>query len=314
MKSRQLLSWLRAVAVTGVLLATANPAIRPVMAEVVYPKGSRIGLEAPPRMELDPRTMQFVDTAGKAAIAVIELPPQAYPDIEKKIFAEATPAGVTMVKRESFPFASGIGFYAAARVVIDGVAYRKSTLLLSVPGMAAVVSFEMPESEMQNYPEDVVRRTLASVTVRNPPIEERLGLIPFVVSDFGGFKVSDVLPAAVLLTEPDRPDGWARVVISIGRGAPDQPDERARFARNLLQNAQLPELSIVSGEAMRIRGTAGFEIKAVARDANGIEASVVQWVRFGGGGYLIILAVAPKSEWDSLYPRFRAVRDGIEPR
>ncbi len=39
---------------------------------------------------------------------------------------------------------------------------------------------------------------------------------------------------------------------------------------------------------------------------------MVQWVRFGSGGFLRIIGVAPKEQWDTLFPRFRAVRDAIE--
>jgi len=39
---------------------------------------------------------------------------------------------------------------------------------------------------------------------------------------------------------------------------------------------------------------------------------VVQWVRFGTGGFMRIVGVGPKNNWDSLFTRFRAVRDGIE--
>ena len=43
-----------------------------------------------------------------------------------------------------------------------------------------------------------------------------------------------------------------------------------------------------------------------------------QWkssrLRFGGGSYLRIVGVGRKTDWDTLFPRFRAVRDGIASR
>ena len=43
--------------------------------------------------------------------------------------------------------------------------------------------------------------------------------------------------------------------------------------------------------------------------------SVVQWLRFGSGNSTLrIIASAPRSEWETAFPRFRAVRDGIKPR
>jgi len=37
-------------------------------------------------------------------------------------------------------------------------------------------------------------------------------------------------------------------------------------------------------------------------------------VRFGSGGFLRIVGVGRKDDWDALFPRFRAVRDGIDLR
>ena len=39
---------------------------------------------------------------------------------------------------------------------------------------------------------------------------------------------------------------------------------------------------------------------------------VVQWVRFGGSGFLAVLGVASGEKWDSMFNRFRAVRDGVD--
>jgi hypothetical protein len=38
---------------------------------------------------------------------------------------------------------------------------------------------------------------------------------------------------------------------------------------------------------------------------------MVQWVRFTGGGFIRMVAVAPTEQWDSAFTRFRAVRDGV---
>jgi hypothetical protein len=42
--------------------------------------------------------------------------------------------------------------------------------------------------------------------------------------------------------------------------------------------------------------------------------TVVQWLRFGGGGYMQIVGIARADAWKDAYPRFRSVRDGIEGR
>jgi hypothetical protein len=41
---------------------------------------------------------------------------------------------------------------------------------------------------------------------------------------------------------------------------------------------------------------------------------VVQWLRFGGPNSLRIIGSSPREQWTKAFPRFRAVRDGIQPR
>ena len=42
--------------------------------------------------------------------------------------------------------------------------------------------------------------------------------------------------------------------------------------------------------------------------------TIVQWLRFGGGSSLRIIGSSPRDDWAKAFPRFRAVRDGIQPR
>jgi hypothetical protein len=65
---------------------------------------------------------------------------------------------------------------------------------------------------------------------------------------------------------------------------------------------------------MRIGRLPGFEIRAQAKQPDGAPIALVQWLRFGTGGFMRIVGVAPKDEWDNLFARFRAVRDGVDER
>jgi hypothetical protein len=69
-----------------------------------------------------------------------------------------------------------------------------------------------------------------------------------------------------------------------------------------------------SAEPMRISGAPGHEIRAQGVNPAGDKVSMVQWLRFGTGGYLRIVAVSPSEDWDTMFARFRAVRDGINLR
>jgi hypothetical protein len=104
------------------------------------------------------------------------------------------------------------------------------------------------------------------------------------------------------------------MILSIGQGAPEKPDDRAKFARDLLSTSPLRELSPVSAEEMRIGGLPGFEIRAQAKGPADDKLSVVQWLRFTGGSFMRVVGVGPSADWDALFPRFRAVRDGVDLR
>jgi hypothetical protein len=104
------------------------------------------------------------------------------------------------------------------------------------------------------------------------------------------------------------------MIVSLGRGGPADSSDRDRFARDLVATTPVRELSIKLAEPMRINNAAGHEIRAEGKDPAGQPLSVVQWLRFGSGGYLRIVGAGPSKEWDQMFGRFRAVRDGIDMR
>jgi len=59
---------------------------------------------------------------------------------------------------------------------------------------------------------------------------------------------------------------------------------------------------------------AGYETRLDAISAkDNTPVTVVQWLRFGGQGALRIIGSSPREQWAQAFPRFRAVRDGIQP-
>jgi hypothetical protein len=68
-------------------------------------------------------------------------------------------------------------------------------------------------------------------------------------------------------------------------------------------------------EPIRIEGMAGYETRLDAVSGkDSTPVTVVQWLRFGGQSTMRIIASAPRDDWAKAFPRFRAVRDGIQPR
>ena len=297
-------------------LAAFNPA---ASAEPVFPPGMRVGLEPAGDLILSKRFPGFEDTDRKTAISILELPARGYEEIERSAFGKQQQQGLLDLKRESFPFASGIGFLISGHAIDNGITLHKWFLLASVYGkdIAVLINVEVPAAASTIYTDAVIRKALASVTFRPTPLQEQLGMLPFVLSEMAGFRVMQALPGGgVILTDGPANDinKQPYMIISVGPGAPSDPGERGKFAREMLASAPMRELNVTVADAMRIGGSQGYEIRAQAKGLDGAPLALVQWIRFGSGGFLRIIGVSRTDEWDALFTRFRAVRDGIEMR
>jgi hypothetical protein len=290
-------------------------------AEPVFPPGLRIGLEAPGDLKPSTHFPGFEDVDRKVAITILDLPARAYEEIERSVFAQ-NQSGLTGLKRESFPFASGVGFLISGQAVENGVKVNRWFLLASAVGgtvqdLATLINVQVPEAALSVYSDEVIRKALASVTFRPSPVQEQLGLLPFKLNELAGFRVTQVMAAGgVILTDGPTDDISQQpyMIVTVGGSAPAEADDRAKFARDLLSSAPLRDLSVTLAESMRIGGLPGYEIRAQAKGLDGAPLALAQWVRFGSGGFLRIVGVGRKEDWDALFTRFRAVRDGIDLR
>lgn len=286
-------------------------------AEPVFPPGLRIGLEPPGDLKPSTHLSGFEDIDRKVGITIFDLPAAAYADLERAANAKEQ-NGLSDVKRENFSFRGGIGLLVTGQARIKDVTLHKWVLLAAGAAdkdLTVLINVEVPETALAVYPDAVVRKALASVTFRPMPIQEQLGLLPFKLAQLAGFRVVKVLPGGgVILTEGPTDDLSKQpyVIVSIGRGSPERPDERARFARDVLSTAPLRDLTVQSADAMRIGGLPGFEIRGQAKGANDEPIMVAQWLRFSGGNFLRVVGVGRKDDWDTLFTRFRTLRDGIE--
>jgi hypothetical protein len=288
-------------------------------AEPVFPPGSRIGLEPPGDLKLSRKFPGFEDSARNVVITILDLPGAAYQALEKSAFAKVS-KGLVIDKREVFAFRGGVGFLITGHEEVKGTDFRSWYLLANAPNseighIAALVAMRVPVGATRIYPDRVVRAALASVSFRKAPVAELLRLLPFKLDKMAGFRVMRITPQGMLVLIDGPTEDLARhpyMVVSIGRGAPSAPDLRPKFARDLLTSAPLADLAITSAEAMRINGGQGYEVRAKATGAGGAPLAVVQWLRFGGGGgFFRVIGVTAKDRWDEVFPRFRAVRDGV---
>jgi hypothetical protein len=289
-------------------------------AEPVYPKGSRVGIEPPPGMVLNPDTAQFRDPASSATLTVFDLPAIAYAGIERSLFAPPDDPDIAILGREPFFFHSGSGFLVRIRIKTADGSKERWALGGRGPqaGPTALVTFEIDEADRSAYPDAVIRQALSSVSFRAPPIEEQLALFPMRLTELAGFRVVQVHPAlGVLLTDGplDQSPQQPTMLIAVNPQAPSKAEDRSKIAQDLLRNFGIPDLRIVGAETIRLQNQPTFEVRAEGRDpASDTALSAIQWMRFSQTGYLRIVAAGPKDDWADIYPRFRAVRDGLKPR
>ena len=147
-------------------------------------------------------------------------------------------------------------------------------------------------------------------------------MLPFKMTELSGFKTVHTLApgSAILFADGNEETGIEAapfMLIGTIASAPTQPEDRGRFAQQAA--GQIPGLRdgrITMSEPLRIAGSPGYEtrVEAVSGKSN-TPVTVVQWLRFGSGNQALrIISSTPRDDWSKAFPRFRAVRDGIQPR
>jgi hypothetical protein len=136
-----------------------------------------------------------------------------------------------------------------------------------------------------------------------------------------GFHIEDVLPGrAIVLVDPANRSAEgagetakARLFISALPGGPEETADRENFARVTFgQIAGIKDVHLQDSGPLRIASQPGYQTLAKAKDSGtGTDVMVVQWLRFGFGGFLRMVGIARADAWPEMFGRLRAVRDGI---
>jgi hypothetical protein len=298
-------------------------------ADTVFPVGSHIGMVPPAGMSPSAAFPGFEDRERKAAILLTQVPGPAYEQFLKAMSSGAINIpGVSNAKRELMLTESGAAHLVVGDQEADGTKFRKWLMItrrnITQHGADATFSFvvtaQVPADADDAYPEEVIRKALATVALRGAiPPEEILDNMPFRVTERANFEgVRLLIPGqAVMLTERAASDQKAdtALMISVGTGAPAQANDRATFAQNVLRNIQgFSNLKILSQDQIRVGGQPTHEIRLEGQSADNTDVVIVQWMRFGVAGFIRIVGVSPKEQWPENFTRFRQVRDGINAR
>ena len=283
----------------------------------VFPQGVRIGMT--PLVGLNPaKTFTGFETSDESVkVLVAELPANAYGDVMNALKANPTMAGGA--KPESIETAAGTAYYTVESAKGGGKRY---SLILPGGTFSGFVAMQVPDNASKIYSDEAVRQMFASASVRKEvPTSEFLDLMPFKASELAEFKTIRALAPgpALLLADGDEATGFEVapfIVVSLMGTTPSSADERSRFAEQAAR--AIPGMHsgrITMSEPVRIEGTAGYETRLDATSGrDNTPVVVVQWLRFSGGNTMRIIASAPRDQWEKAFPRFRLVRDGIQPR
>jgi len=308
---------IRLIFAVALLVAGCSSALA---ADPVFPPGVRVGMT--PLVGLSPAKsfVGFETEDQSVKVLVAELPAEAYGEVMSAF--KANPAGAGGVKPESIETSAGMAYYTAENARDGATSVRRYSMILSGGTFSGYVAVQVPENASKIYTEDAIRQMFASAAIRKEvPVDEQLGLMPFKVGELSDFKNVRTLAigAAIILADGDEKTGFEAapfMVIGIVGGAPAQPEDRGRFAQQAATAIPgVRDARITMSEPLRIDGMAGYETRIDATSGkDNTPVTVVQWLRFGGPTALRIIGSAPRGEWTKAFPRFRAVRDGIQPR
>jgi hypothetical protein len=225
-------------------------------------------------------------------------------------------------KPESIETPAGLAYYTAENAKDGPTNVRRYSMILPGPTFSGYVAVQVPENVSKIYTDDAVRQMFASAVIRNQvPVDEQLGLMPFKMTELSDFKnIRTLAPgAALILADGDEKTGFEVspfMIIGIIGSTAASPDDRGRFAQQIATTIPgVRDGKITMSEPVRIDGQPGYETRIDAISGkDSTPVTIVQWLRFGGGSSLRIIGSSPRDDWAKAFTRFRAVRDGIQPR
>ena len=303
-------------AVTLVVAATCSA----FAADVVFPPGARVGMK--PLVGLvKAKTFAGFETEDQGVkVLVTDLPAEAYGEVAGAF--KANPGGTGGVKPESIDTAAGLAYYTVENARDGASNVRRYSMILPGPTFSGYVAVQVPENASKIYTDDAIRQMFATAEIRTEvPVDEQLGLMPFKIGELSNFRnVRTLAPgAALILADGDEKAGFEAApfmiigIIGSTRGIARRPRPLRPADRNHHSGSQgWPDHDVRTGP---------HRWPARLRDAHRrgqrqgqYPLTIVQWLRFGGQSSLRIIGSSPRDDWSKAFPRFRSVRDGIQPR
>ncbi|MBV8835041.1 MAG: hypothetical protein JO000_00750, partial [Alphaproteobacteria bacterium] len=186
-------------------------------------------------------------------------------------------------------------------------------------GVTTFISVQMLEASHEKVTDAMLRDAFKTISVRKEiPDSEKLAILPYKFGNLAGFRVLRTASdgSAILTDGPKDTVNLEQpfMLVGVKVGAVPKREERDKFARDVFSGAPgLKDVKITRAEPLRIGQSDGYEIMANAKEAEGgADVTAVQWLRFGDNGHLQMLGIVRKEKWAEVYPKLRAIRDGID--
>ncbi|WP_454623708.1 hypothetical protein [Bradyrhizobium cenepequi] len=308
---------IRLLAAVVLSIAAASPAFA---ADVIFPPGARVGMKPLVGLNRAKAFTGFETEDQGVKVLVTDLPAEAYGEVANAF--KANPGGTGGIKPESIETAAGLAYYTVETAKDGAGSVRRYSMILPGPTFSGYIAMQVPENAARIYTDDAVRQMFSTAAIRDQvPVDEQLGLMPFKMTELSNFKnVRTLAPgAALILADGDEKSGFEVapfMIIGIIGSTAASPDDRGRFAQQIA--ATIPGVRdgrITMSEPIRIDGQPGYETRIDAVSGkDSTPVTIVQWLRFGAQTSLRIIGSSPRDQWSTAFPRFRSVRDGIQPR
>lgn len=290
--------------------------------ERVFPPGSRFGFEPPSDMVLSKRFSGFEREEGGATVSVVELPPNAFPELVAG-FTDATlrSQGFAVSKKEPIKVGDNEGMLyigeQPSETATSGQAIHKWIVVVGTPTITGlIIAQATPEAET----DETMRKLVTDIEIRAPlSLTQQVDALPFRITDSAGFRPVRVLAGnSVLLTRgpKDQMQNLEQPILVIAQAIqpPPSAEQRDAFARAALYaNQTMKDFAIERAQSYRSNGVDWHEIVARATDMpTNKQVVVAQTIRFNPDGYLRAVGVVREDQREGVLAAFRQVVDSIQ--
>lgn len=289
----------------------------------VYPPSSRFGFEPPGDMVPSKRFSGFERIEGGATVSVVELPPNAFAELETNFTDENLKTqGFVVSNRQAIKVAGDVdavlfsGEQPGAGTAESPTTIKKWLLLVGDPSVTGIIIAQTtPDAET----DETMVGMLKGLHIRPAlTLEEQVAALPFKIEDKAGFRAVRVLAGnSVLLTQgpKDQMLNLEQPILVLAQAVQPPPvaEQRDAFARAALySNQSMKDFVLERSQSYRQNGVDWHEIVARAVDVPSSTPVVVsQTIRFAPDGYLRALGVVRADQRGETLSRFREVVDSV---